>query len=78
MVAHYKNGDSTGLDKYSEKALARVWKAQRFSWWMTTMLHTFPESLAYDQKLQDTDLAYLFSSEKALGSLAENYVGLPF
>jgi len=78
MVAHYKDGDSTGLDKYSEKALARVWKAQRFSWWMTTMLHTFPESLAYDQKLQDTDLAYLFSSEKALGSLAENYVWLPF
>ena len=78
MVAHYQNGDSTGLDKYSEKALARVWKAQRFSWWMTTMLHTFPESLAYDQKLQDTDLAYLFSSEKALGSLAENYVWLPF
>lgn len=78
MVEHYKDGDSTGLDKYSEKALARVWKAQRFSWWMTTMLHTFPESLAYDQKLQDTDLAYLFSSEKALGSLAENYVGLPF
>ena len=78
MVAHYEDGDSTGLDKYSEKALARVWKAQRFSWWMTTMLHTFPESLAYDQKLQDTDLAYLFSSEKALGSLAENYVGLPF
>lgn len=78
MVAHYKDGDSTGLEKYSEKALARVWKAQRFSWWMTTMLHTFPDSLAYDQKLQDTDLAYLFSSEKALGSLAENYVGLPF
>ena len=78
MVAHYQNGDSTGLDKYSEKALARVWKAQRFSWWMTTMLHTFPDSLAYDQKLQDTDLAYLFSSEKAQGSLAENYVGLPF
>lgn len=78
MVAHYKDGDSTGLDKYSEKALARVWKAQRFSWWMTTMLHTFPDSLAYDQRLQDTDLAYLFSSEKALGSLAENYVGLPF
>lgn len=78
MVAHYNDGDSTGLDKYSEKALARVWKAQRFSWWMTTMLHTFPDSIAYDQKLQDTDLAYLFSSEKAQGSLAENYVGLPF
>jgi len=78
MVAHYKNGDDSGLDNYSAKALARVWKAQRFSWWMTNMLHTYPESLAYDQKLQGTELEYLFSSEKALGSLAENYVGLPF
>ena len=78
MVARYPNGDSAGLDKYSEKALARVWKAQRFAWWMTTMLHTFPESRAYNQKLQKTDLAHLFSSDKALGSLAENYVGLPF
>ena len=78
MLAHYQNGDSTGLDQYSEKALARVWKAQRFSWWMTTMLHTFPDSIAYDQKLQETDLAYLFSSEAAQSSLAENYVGLPF
>ena len=78
MLAHYQNGDSTGLDQYSEKALARVWKAQRFSWWMTTMLHTFPDSIAYDQKLQETDLAYLFSPEAAQRSLAENYVGLPF
>lgn len=78
LLGHYQNGDSTGLDKYSEKALARVWKAQRFSWWMTTMLHTFPESLAYDQKLQEIDLAYLFSSDAAKSSLAENYVGLPF
>ena len=78
LMDHYKNGDSTGLDKYSEKALARVWKAQRFSWWMTTMLHTFPGSIEYDQKLQETDMAYLFSSEAAQRSLAENYVGLPF
>ena len=78
MLDHYKNGDSTGLDKYSEKALARVWKAQRFSWWMTSMLHTFPASIEYDQKLQEIDLAYLFSSEAAQRSLAENYVGLPF
>lgn len=78
MVAHYKNGDDSGLENYSAKALARIWKAQRFSWWMTTMLHTFPDSLAYDQKLAQTELDYLFSSEKALGSLAENYVGLPF
>jgi p-hydroxybenzoate 3-monooxygenase len=78
MLDHYKNGDSTGLDKYSEKALARVWKAQRFSWWMTSMLHTFPDSIEYDQKLQEIEMAYLFSSEAAQRSLAENYVGLPF
>jgi len=78
MLDHYQRGDDRGLENYSAKALARVWKAQRFSWWMTMMLHNFPDSIAYDKKLQDTDLAYLFSSERALGSLAENYVGLPF
>ena len=78
MVAHYQQGDSSGLDGYSAKALARVWKAQRFSWWMTSMLHTFPASIEYDQKLQEIDLEYLFSSEAAQRSLAENYVGLPF
>ncbi len=78
MLDHYKNGDSTGLDKYSQKALARVWKAQRFSWWMTSMLHTFPDAITYDKKLQEIEMAYLFSSEAAQRSLAENYVGLPF
>ena len=78
MLAHYKNGDDAGLEQYSEKALARVWKAQRFSWWMTSLLHTFPDNNAYERKLQDTDMEYLFSSEAALTSLAENYVGLPF
>jgi p-hydroxybenzoate 3-monooxygenase len=78
FVDHYKKGDDTGLQNYSQKALARVWKAQRFSWWMTMMLHTFPDSIAYDQKLQNIELEYLFSSDAALSSLAENYVGLPF
>ena len=78
MVDHYRKGDDSGLESYSEKALARVWKAQRFSWWMTTLLHKFPDTIPYDERLQDTDLAYLFSSESALRSLAENYVGLPF
>jgi p-hydroxybenzoate 3-monooxygenase len=77
LVAHYKEGDDTGLDGYSDKALARVWKAQRFSWWMTMLLHRFPDHVPYDKKLQQTDLAYLFSSETALRLLAENYVGLP-
>ena len=78
LLAHYQKGDDSGLDGYSAKALARVWKAQRFSWWMTTMLHTFPDNLEYDAKLQQTELEYLFSSESAQRSLAENYVGLPF
>ena len=78
LVDHYHQKDSTGLDNYSAKALARVWRAQRFSWWMTSLLHTFPESIDYDKKLQEIDLAYLFSSDAAQSSLAENYVGLPF
>jgi p-hydroxybenzoate 3-monooxygenase len=78
MVDHYQKGDDTGLDRYSDKALARVWKAQRFSWWMTNLLHRFPDNSGFDDKLQATELDYLFSSERAVGSLAENYVGLPF
>lgn len=78
MVDHYKKADDAGLENYSKKALARVWKAQRFSWWMTMMLHTFPDNIPYDDKLQQTEMAYLFSSEAAQRSLAENYVGLPF
>ena len=78
MIDHYHENDDAGLANYSQKALARVWKAQRFSWWMTNMLHRFPANLTYDDKLQETELAYLFSSEKALAALAENYVGLPF
>ena len=78
LVAHYQRGDDAGLDGYSALALARVWKAQRFAWWLTTLLHTFPDSSAYDRKLQQAELAYLFSSEQAQASLAENYVGLPY
>ncbi len=78
LLDHYKTGDDTGLEAYSQKALARVWKGQRFSWWMTTLLHSFPQNSSFDNHLQQTDLEYLFSSEKALGSLAENYVGLSF
>ncbi len=78
FVDHYLNNDNAGLEGYSDKALARVWKAQRFSWWMTTLLHTFPENSDYDNKLQDTDLAYLFSSKSAMTSMAQNYVGLPY
>lgn len=78
LTDHYRKGDDAGLEDYSRKALARVWKAQRFSWWMTSMLHRFPDNLPYEDRLQDTELAYLFSSENAQAALAENYVGLPF
>ena len=78
LVAHYLQGDASGLEQYSDRALARVWKAQRFSWFLTTLLHTFPQSPEYDRKLQEVELAYLFSSEAAQRALAENYVGLPF
>jgi p-hydroxybenzoate 3-monooxygenase len=78
LLDHYRKRDDTGLDGYSQKALARVWKAQRFSWWMTMMLHRFPDRATYDDQLQQTELSYLFSSETALRMLAENYVGLPF
>ena len=78
LLGHYQRGDDSGLEGYSAKALARVWKAQRFSWWMTSLLHTFPDSLEYDKRLQQTDLDYLFSSDAAQRSVAENYVGLPY
>jgi p-hydroxybenzoate 3-monooxygenase len=78
LVAHYRKGDDRGLETYSQKALARVWKAQRFSWWMTMLLHRFPDRVTYDDRLQETELTYLLSSEPAMRMLAENYVGLPF
>lgn len=78
MVARYRKGDGSGLDGYSQKALGRVWKAQRFSWWMTTLLHRFGEDTPYDDRLKETELTYLFSSESAQRMLAENYVGLPY
>ncbi len=78
LLDHYQRDDDSGLDDYSDRALARVWKAQRFSWWMTTMLHTFPDSTSYEAMLQRTELEYLLSSEAAKAALAENYTGLPF
>ena len=78
FLDHYKNGDSAGLEGYSEKALARVWKAERFSWWMTNLLHRFPDMSEADLRLQCADLDYLFASEAAQASMAENYVGLPY
>jgi len=77
MIAHYA-GDSRGLDTYSDRALARVWQAIRFSWWLTTTMHRFPGQGEFDQRIQETDLAYLETSTTAQAMLAEQYVGLPF
>jgi p-hydroxybenzoate 3-monooxygenase len=77
MVEFYRDKSAAGLDHYSARALARVWKAERFSWWMTTLLHTFPDS-AFEGKMQLAELDYIFNSRIAASALAENYVGLPY
>jgi p-hydroxybenzoate 3-monooxygenase len=77
LLEHYQEKSAVGLDHYSGRALARVWKAERFSWWMTMLLHTFPDS-AFDRKVQLAELEYLFGSRAAATAFAENYVGLPF
>ena len=74
----YRERSEAGLDAYSSKALARVWKAVRFSWWMTTILHRFPETGDFGQRIQEAELDYLVNSRAASTALAENYVGLPY
>jgi p-hydroxybenzoate 3-monooxygenase len=78
FIAYYKENSSRELDEYSNRALARVWKAERFSWWMTKLLHRFPEEGAFGQKMQQAELEYLAASKAAQSGLAENYVGLPY
>jgi p-hydroxybenzoate 3-monooxygenase len=74
----YDEKSSAGIDAYSATALARVWKAVRFSWWMTSMLHKFPDTGEFGARIQLAELDYLVSSQAAATSLSENYVGLPF
>ncbi len=74
----YDERSSAGIDAYSARALSRIWKAERFSWWMTNTLHKFPETGPFGQKMQEAELDYLFNSTAASTSLAENYVGLPY
>jgi p-hydroxybenzoate 3-monooxygenase len=69
---------TTGLDEYSDRALARVWKAVRFSWWLTTLMHRFHDGGRFEQRIQEAELDYLAGSDAAQRSFAENYVGLPF
>ena len=77
LAIHYREGSDRYLDSYSEMALRRVWGAVRFSWWMTQLLHRFPDQTPFDQRAQEQELSYLASSVSAQASLAEQYVGLP-
>jgi p-hydroxybenzoate 3-monooxygenase len=78
LTEWYAGGSPTVLDGYGARALRRVWKAVRFSWWMTTMLHTFPDAGEFEHRLQETELDYLAGSPAAQKAMAENYTGLPF
>ncbi|KPF44603.1 4-hydroxybenzoate 3-monooxygenase [Rhizobium sp. AAP43] len=78
LLQHYLEKTDAGLDAYSEKALRRVWKAVRFSWSMTTLLHRFPDTGDFGQRIQEAELDYLTQSRAASTAMAENYVGLPY
>jgi p-hydroxybenzoate 3-monooxygenase len=78
LLDFFRNRSESGLAAYSGRALSRIWKAQRFSWWMTSLLHNFPDAQAFDRRVQDAEIDYVLSSEAAQTALAENYVGLPF
>ena len=77
LVGFYQDKSEAGLDDYSSKALARIWRAERFSWWFTQLMHRFPHDEAITAKFQHAELDYLKHSEAGLTSIAENYVGLP-
>jgi p-hydroxybenzoate 3-monooxygenase len=76
LIEWYGSGSRAGLDGYSTECLRRVWRAEHFSWWMTTMLHSTPGADAFDRKLQLSQLRYVTTSTAAATSLAENYTGL--
>jgi p-hydroxybenzoate 3-monooxygenase len=76
-LAEFYRGSEAGIDSYSERCLRRIWKAERFSWWFTTLMHKLPENGAFGARIQQAELDYLTGSEAAQRALAENYVGLP-
>ena len=77
LVQHY-DGDDEGIDRYSERALARVWKAERFSWWFTNLMHRYPDQSEFDLKMQQAEIAFLRDNRDAQAVMAQNYVGLPY
>ena len=77
LIEQLQEHSSAGIDTYSQRALARVWKAERFSWWLTSLMHRFPDTEGFGQKVQEAELDYLVHSRAMSTALAENYVGLP-
>ena len=77
LARYYRDGSEEGIDGYSAQCLRRVWKAERFSWWMTSLMHRFPDAGAFDAKVQEAELDYIVHSRAGAMTLAENYVGLP-
>ncbi|MFP7673480.1 4-hydroxybenzoate 3-monooxygenase [Marivita sp. S0852] len=75
---YYENNSTDGIDSYSQKALSRVWKAERFSWWFSSLMHTYPDQSEFDLKMQVAEIEFLRSNKAAQKSMAENYVGLPY
>lgn len=78
LVDFYRTGSTEGIDTYSQRALARVWKAERFSWWFSSMMHRYPDQSEFDLKMQIAELEFLRTNEAAQRAMAENYVGLPY
>jgi p-hydroxybenzoate 3-monooxygenase len=77
LTRYFKAGDNDAIAGYSDKALARVWKSERFSWQLTSLMHRFPDATPFDRRMQLADLDYIASSVAAQSTIAENYVGLP-
>lgn len=78
LTQYYQDGDDKGIDQYSERALARVWKAERFSWWFTNLMHRYPDQTEFDLKMQQAEIAFLRDNRDAQAVMAQNYVGLPY
>ncbi|HSV83440.1 MAG TPA: 4-hydroxybenzoate 3-monooxygenase [Ramlibacter sp.] len=77
LIEHFQDKSDAGIDSYSQRCLKRIWKAERFSWWLTNLMHRFPDTEGFGQRMQEAELDYLVNSRAASTSLAENYVGLP-
>lgn len=78
LIEHYRERSQAGIEHYSARCLSRIWKAERFSWWFTRLMHNFPDDSEIDAKLHRAELDYLVGSDAAMRVMAENYVGLPW